>query len=232
MENLPPLLDEPLVSRTSRQDRTTRIRDLIRNFRLEDLLTTRSHSRDFTFYRSDYLLVRIKLFALLFGIATPLWLPLDMHLLPAEHLAAMTWLRLGTGLLFLVLAFFGTRRRSLARSRLALFYLFALPALFYFASRAILGPVEMRGALVGYTFLPFILIGGGALFPLTLTEGLLVMTPVYVTVIGVTGFATETLSGNLFTLPFLGALWLMGLLSAIALWAQSAQLHMLLGLYR
>ncbi|MFA9462133.1 GGDEF domain-containing protein [Thiohalorhabdus sp. Cl-TMA] len=212
---------------TSVQDRTSRIPDLIRNFRLEDLLTTRHHSRDFTFYRSDYLLVRVKLLALLFGIATPLWLPVDMWLLPAQNLTEMTWLRAITGILFLLLAFLGTPRRSLGRARGALFALIAIPAVFYLGSRIILGPEEMQGALVGYTFLPFVLIGGGALFPLTFAESAVMMAVVYLAVF-TTGWFFETWM----TLPFLGTVWLMALLSGIALWAQSAQLHMLLGLYR
>ena len=47
-------------------DHSTRLVDLVRSFRLDDLLTPRLHSADFTFYRCDYLLVRVRLFALLF----------------------------------------------------------------------------------------------------------------------------------------------------------------------
>ncbi|SCY47667.1 GGDEF domain-containing protein [Thiohalorhabdus denitrificans] len=215
------------MSQPPTPERTSRIPDLVRSFRLEDLLTARQHSRDFTFYRSDYLLVRVKLFALLFGVATPLWLPVDMWLLPPESLAAMGGLRALTGFLFLLLALVGTRRRSLARARTALVGLIVIPALFYLASRIILGEEAMQGALVGYTFLPFVLLAGGALFPLTFLEGGGILVVVYLSVLAVGWHA-----GTLFTLPFLGTLWLLVLLSGIALWAQSAQLHMLLGLYR
>ncbi|MFP4615337.1 MAG: diguanylate cyclase [Thiohalorhabdus sp.] len=215
------------MSQPPSPERTSRIPDLVRSFRLEDLLTARQHSRDFTFYRSDYLLVRVKLFALLFGVATPLWLPVDMWLLPSESLAAMGGLRALTGSLFLLLALVGTRRRSLARARVALAALIAIPALFYLASRVILGEEAMEGALVGYTFLPFVLLAGSALFPLTFLEGGGIIAVVYLSVLAVGWQA-----GTLFTLPFLGTLWLLVLLSGIALWAQSAQLHMLLGLYR
>ncbi|HKL77471.1 MAG TPA: GGDEF domain-containing protein [Gammaproteobacteria bacterium] len=215
------------MPQASTTDRTSRLLDLVRQFQLQDLLTTRLHSADFCFYRSDYLLVRIKLFALLFGIATPLWVPVDLWLLPAETLAPMAALRAMTGVLFLGLALFGTSQRSVMRARLALVALIAIPAFFYFASRLMLGPEEMEGAMVGYTFLPFVLLAGGALFPLTLLEGAAILSVVYVAVL-----ATQVLFGQLVSLTALGTLWLMLLLSGIALWAQSAQLHMLLSLYR
>lgn len=208
-------------------DRTTRLVDLVRSFRLDDLLTTRLHSADFTFYRCDYLLVRVRLFALLFGIATPLWVPLDTLLLDDAQQGPMALLRLVTGALFLVLATFGATRRTLWRARLALAGLIAIPAAFYLVSRLLLGPETLEGALIGYTFLPFVLIAGGALFPLTLGEGLALMAVVYAPVLTV-----FSRFGQLTDLTSAGTLWLMLLLSGIALWAQSAQLHMLLGLYR
>lgn len=209
------------------QERTTGILDLFSYFRFEDLLTTRLHSRDFTFYRSDYILVRIKLFALLFGIATPIWIPVDHWLLPPQVLGEMAALRGVSGALFLGLAFFGTRHRTLGLSRFALAGLILIPAVFYLLSRILLGDQALGGALIGYTFLPFVLIAGGALFPLTVLESIGLLTMVYAAVLGV-----EAYFGTLFTLPTMGTLWLMLLLSAITILAQTAQLHMLLGLYR
>jgi len=208
-------------------ERSTRLVDLVRSFRLDDLLTTRLHSRDFTYYRCDYLLVRVRLFALLFGIATPLWIPVDSLLLPPELLAPMAWLRVITGALFLLLAALGGTRRSLWRTRAALLGLFAVPAAFYLASRLLLGSAVMDGGLIGYTFLPFVLIAGGALFPLTFGEGLSLAGLVFAPVLAV----MERFEG-IEAPAALGTLWLMLLLTGIALWAQSAQLHMLLGLYR
>jgi diguanylate cyclase (GGDEF)-like protein len=208
-------------------DRTSSLRDLLHHFQIQDLLTTRLHSRDFNFYRADYLLVRVRLFALVFGLATPLWVPLDLWLLHQDMVPSMAWLRAVTGGLFLLLAAFGTSRRGLLRARLALAALFAIPALFYVQSRLILGPGEIQGALVGYTYLPFVLLAGGALFPLTLLEGTAVMALVFVAVVSTSVAFHQPLS-----LETIGTLWLMALLSGIALWAQSAQLHMLLSLYR
>lgn len=223
----PPQQDSEKLDGPAQSERTSQLGDLLRSFRLEDIFTTGLHSRDFVFYRSDYLLVRVKLFALLFGLATPLWIPMDTLLLPAETWMPMAWLRLATGAAFLLLAWKGTERRSLHRARFALFALIAIPALFYLGSRFILGPQELEGAMIGYRFLPFVLIAGGAIFPLALAEGIAIMLPVYATVLVV-----YTAFGELLELRSLGSLWLMGLLSGIALWAQSAQLYMLLGLYR
>jgi diguanylate cyclase (GGDEF)-like protein len=208
-------------------ERTTGLLDLFRHFRLEDLLTTRLHSRDFTFYRSDYILVRVMLFALLFGVATPLWIPVDHWLLPIGALGDMAALRGVAAALFLVVAFTSTRHRTLAVSRLALVALIAIPAAFYCLSRLILGDQALGGALIGYTFLPFVLIAGGALFPVTVLESIGLMAVVYAAVLTV-----EVYLGTLLTLSTLGTLWLMLLLSGITILAQTAQLHMLLGLYR
>lgn len=225
---VPPAEDnEETEETTARSEQTSRLQDLLRNFRLEDILTTGLHSQDFTFYRSDYLLVRVKLFALLFGIATPAWIPLDTMLLPSHSWIPMAGLRILTGAAFLLLAWLGTRRRSLPRARFALCALVAIPALFYMGSRLILGPQDLEGAMIGYRFLPFVLIAGGAIFPLALAEGAAIMAPVYAAVLVV-----YAAFGELLDLRSLGTLWLMALLSGIALWAQSAQLYTLLGLYR
>jgi diguanylate cyclase (GGDEF)-like protein len=224
---VPPAEDTEDAQAAAKAEGTSRLQDLLRNFRLEDILATSLHSQDFTFYRSDYLLVRVRLFALLFGIATPVWIPMDTLLLPAPYWVPMAGLRAVTGLAFLLLAFLGTRRRSLFRARLALLALISIPALFYLGSRLILGPQDLEGAMIGYRFLPFVLIAGGAIFPLALAEGIGIMVPVYATVLLV-----YTLFGELLDLRSLGTLWLMALLSGIALWAQSAQLYTLLGLYR
>lgn len=89
------------------------------------------------------------------------------------------------------------------------------------------GSIEQEGIIAGYSFLPFLLVVFLAIFPLTLIEGLIYAS----TIIGVFLFS-EFFNVGTFTIKSLGEIWLLVLLSGIAMWAQMAQLHMLLSLYR
>jgi diguanylate cyclase (GGDEF)-like protein len=81
--------------------------------------------------------------------------------------------------------------------------------------------------LLGYSFLPFLLMALLTIVPLTLLEG-----AAYASLIIAFYVVTKLLQGSFFTIPSLGDLWLLLLLAVIALWVQMTQLHMLMRLYR
>ena len=192
----------------------------------DDLLSTKIHSRDFNGSRADYINIRVRVLAITLAVITPSWIPLDFVILSPSHASAMTVMRIVAALLFLSLALWTRPLHNLAIARLRLVLLIGLLGLCHVGAQLILGGSTSEGLLIGYSFLPYLLIALQSIFPLTLLESLGMVAMVMALVAGVEGYF-----GVLLTLPVLAELWLMGLLAGIALWAQMAQLHKLLSLY-
>ena len=193
---------------------------------LRDTLTSRSHSGDFAYARGIYLRTRVMVVSLLFLGLLPLWTLFDWFLLPAESLTLVLGARIamiGT----LVSLFLMTRQRRLPLqwSRLAAGMLLLTPALFYAWVLSILpsGPQ----VLVGYAFIPYMLVAMLAIFPFTLAES---------AVLGIALLCLEMYAlhagGALFTPEGLQAVWLLAALLVIALTANYFQLNLMLRLYR
>jgi diguanylate cyclase (GGDEF)-like protein len=88
--------------------------------------------------------------------------------------------------------------------------LVVIPCVFYFISQLLLtGDVSVWAAM-GYSFYPYVMIA--QLFLIVL--------------------ASQAVGGEFFSSETIAALWLLGLLLTLALWAQMSQLQMLLRLYR
>jgi diguanylate cyclase (GGDEF)-like protein len=204
------------------------LRDWFRSASLSDLLTGDGHSVDFGRLRSEYISSRVRLLAFLFAVLAPLWIPIDYHFLEPELFLSLFAMRLAYSGAYLGLAVWSGRPGNLlvAQIRLALFLI--IPGLFYVGSDVMMQQYHAREeVLIGYTFLPFLMVALLAVFPLTLFEGIASVALIFIFVVAVEGS-----SGTLFALSTLGDLWLMALLAAIALWAELTQLHMLLRLYR
>ena len=209
----------------------SRLRQWAQRKSLEDIVTCGGHSRDFNGSRAEYITLRLRLISLAFAVLAVLWIPIDALFLDADTYHQILRLRAGFSAGFLLLAVwkFAPKSLRMARLRLGLFVL--IPALFFVASRVVLGEASAgeheAGVMVGYTFLPFVMVALLGIFPLTLLEG-----AIYALTIGAVKVGSELYFGTLFDLHTLGQIWLLGLLVVIALWAELAQLHMLLALYR
>lgn len=192
----------------------------------DDLLSTRTHSPDFNGSRADYINIRVRVLAIALAIITPSWIPLDFLILAPGSASAMTVMRIGAALLFFVLGLWINPMYNLWVARLRLVLLLGLLGMCHVGSQLILGGSTSEGFLIGYSFLPYLLIAMQAIFPLTVLESLGLIMMVMALVAGV-----EWYFGALLTLPVLTELWLMGLLAGIAIWTQMTQLHKLLSLY-
>lgn len=200
----------------------------LRRISLQDLIAAGDHSDDFCSSRAEYIYMRVRLLAFAFAAMAVLWVPLDLLMLDGPALAAILGLRLGFAGLFLALALWTRWAHSLRLAWLRLGAFMVIPAVFYVCSRTVLGGgLPEQGVLVGYTFFPYLMVSLMAVFPLTLAEGLSYAGIMTATVVG-----TELAHSSLYTIPALGEIWLLVLLAGIAIWAQLAQLHMLLRLYR
>ena len=202
--------------------------DWLKSASFQDLFSAKDHSQDFNGSRAEYITVRVRLLAFLFAVLAPLWIPIDHIFMPEEQFQPFRYLRMGFSILFFGLGMFdgGTHKIFYARLRILLFLL--IPSVFYVASRQVMGGgMPEEGVLAGYAFLPFLLVVFMAIFPLTLVEGMFYAGFVVMVFLG-----TEYLFGTLNQIQVLGDVWLLALLAGIAMWAQLAQLHMLLRLYR
>jgi diguanylate cyclase (GGDEF)-like protein len=193
-----------------------------------DLTSNRKRTRDFLGTRADFIQDRIRVLALVFAAMVLLWTTLDYFTIQSkETVIRLAVLRILCAGLYLALASYGTKPHDLPRAHLKLASLVILPCLFYIASRFVLEDAGASGALMLYTFFPFVVVVQLAIFPLPLLEGLALMAPAFVTLIVV-----EAHFASLLSLSFLGDLSLLVLLACLALWASMSELQMLLRLYR
>lgn len=193
---------------------------------LHDTLTSRLHSRDFTYARGDYLRNRVTVVGVIFLALLPFWSLIDRFMLPAASMKLTLTARVVMlAILLLVLLLAHRSKAHLQLARLAAGMLLATPAIFYALVLSTLPSGEAN--LIGYSFIPYMLVAMLAIFPFTLTEsGLLGAT-----LIILQAYALHV-AGTLFTGEGLQALWLLAALLVISITANYFQLGLMLRLYR
>jgi len=205
-----------------------RLMEWLRRISFSDLISSEMHSRDFNGSRAEYIYMRIRLLALVFALLSILWIPVDALIVPDDAFSSILALRIAYSTLFLILGISATGAQNLHFARLRISTFVLIPCFFYVGSRIILNDdVNMQAALVGYSFLPYLTVVLLAIFPLTLYEGIS-----YSSLVGITFFGCEIYFSSTLSISTLIDIWLLTLLAGIAVWAQLAQLHMLLRLYR
>ncbi|MCE8053787.1 diguanylate cyclase [Halomonas daqingensis] len=194
---------------------------------LRDTLSSRHHSRDFAFAHARYLRSRVLAVGLIFALLSPLWIVVDTLVLPVELLR---YTLLGRVMLMLglvgVLALAYLSRERIRRIRFSAGMLLTLPAAFYVLVLIIL-PSEQLANLVGYGFIPFLLVAALSVFPFTLLESL----GAGLAMLGLLAFAQST-DGSWLTGQGIESLWLLATLLVVSLAANHFQLSLLLRLYR
>ena len=194
----------------------------------QDILTNRSHSRDFCNSRAEYISIRIRTLAFIFAVLAPIWVPIDYMVMDSVTFQQFLMLRLGFSASFLALTVWGTQCSKLAMARLRIALFILIPGLFYFASHTLLPNNSSDNAiLLGYSFLPLLVMALMAIVPLTLLEGVSFLGLIIAIFVG-----TQLFDNSLFELTTMGQLWLLVLLGTVALWVEITQLHMLMRLYR
>ena len=176
--------------------------------------------------RALVIVSRVRMVALVFALLTPLWIPVDLLIFPRELGVSLAVMRILATLGFGALAFSFRRSESVAMAHLALACLLAVPTAFYAVSSPILTSFALiepaqQAIAAGYAFLPFVMVAGLSVFPITALEGVVLSVPLWLVKL-VVAFVGYDL------LPFasqLGALWLLGLLAVVATLAGMSQLH-------
>ena len=196
------------------------------------LLSPHTHFQLLTRRRATMIVNRVRILALLFGVLTPLWTLIDYFVFPTSLWLSLAALRVSASIAFfsIVLCYKPAGRMGDAYRAIGL--LFAVPTLFYVASHQMLAGMQLSGLssaiATGYAFLPFVLLAGLSIFPLTLLESLMVSSPILV---------AHLLSGylNWPTLEwpsYAGAFWLMTLITGVSALAGISQLAFMIALVR
>lgn len=196
------------------------------------LLLPQPHQPLLTRRRATMIVNRVRLFAFLFAVLTPLWSVVDFVVFPRElwlMLAAMRLLACGA---FCALLFGYRSRGNLLNAYRAIAVLFAIPTVFYVSSHAIIGSYALSGLsaaiAAGYAFLPFVLLAGLSIFPLTLLENILVASPILLA----QGFAGLLSLESLNWPSFAGAFWLLTLITGVSTLSGMSQLAFMIALVR
>ena len=193
---------------------------------VRDTLSGKYHSRDFIHARMEYLRTRVMLVGLIFAVLTPFWTLMDWLVLPSwpahfltariisfAGLAACVWLALR------------------GHQRIRLIYVlsglvFILPASFY-AYMLLMSASAGRYVVLGYGFIPFLLVATLSIFPFTLLESALVGSALLSLQV-----LASVRSDTWMTVQGMQDLWLLAALLVVALTANYFHLGLLLRLYR
>jgi diguanylate cyclase (GGDEF)-like protein len=195
------------------------------------LVMPNRHSMLLTQRRAAMIVNRVRLFALLFAVLTPAWAIVDLMVFKYP-----LWLGLATFRLLACAAFacllFYRPSGSLFDAYRALALLFAIPTFFYVASQTLLGEYQLTqfsaAAATGYAFLPFVLMAGLAIFPLTLMENAVLACSLLFAQALAGYLAWATLSWP----AFAGGFWLLILIAGVATLASLSQLAFMIALVR
>jgi len=180
--------------------------------------------------RALMLVNRVRLFALLFAVLTPLWIVVDVLALPAGLWERLATLRLLSTIAFAALVVWYPQDGRLKPAYQGMAMLFAIPTLFYIGSHMLMTQYHLEGVSAavgtGYAFLPFVLLAAIAIFPLTLLESLAFAMPVLL------AYALAwILDWSVASWPsFGGEFWLLSLLAAVSSLASISQLAFIIAL--
>ncbi|MBZ0092274.1 MAG: diguanylate cyclase [Sulfuricellaceae bacterium] len=182
--------------------------------------------------RAAMIISRVRLVAALFAILTPLWIVVDWWVFPRPLWGWLATGRVASSVMLASLAFLYKSSTSMSRAYLALVILFSIPTAFFIFAHSHLYPFHLDGmaAVVqtGYTFLPFVLVAGLSVFPLTVVEGLVFSFPALLAI--ALPVLINPKVGQLGA--FLGTFWLLLVIAVVSTLAGMSQLGFMINLVR
>ncbi|WP_404384935.1 diguanylate cyclase [Caenispirillum salinarum] len=197
---------------------------------LHDLVVPTGHSPLVQRRRAGLIVSRVRWVAAVFAILTPLWIGVDLTIFPEPLAWWLAGLRVMASAAFAAVALGFRNTESMRTANLALGALLAVPTVFFLISDPLVSGYQITGyaqaLAAGYAFLPFVMVAGLSVFPITASEGAIFSAPLILATIGI-------VLGDFELLPFrtyLGALWLLGLIAVVATLAGMSQLHFMMQL--
>ncbi|MBE0626060.1 MAG: GGDEF domain-containing protein [Burkholderiales bacterium] len=141
------------------------------------LFRARGHTTRLTVPRAAMIVSRVRIVAGILAVLTPLWIVIDMWTLPRDVWQGMVAVRLLTAVAFSAILVALRGMHTMRDAYRALFFLLAVPAAFFLFCYLYIQHFHpdgiVRGFSAGYASLPFVMMGGIAIFPLTLIEGVI-----------------------------------------------------------
>lgn len=193
------------------------------------LLVSTPHSPYLRRHRMSFLIGRVQLVSALFAILVPLWSLVDFAVFPWPEWAILTGMRIGSSVVFILLAWPWDIEPTPRNAFTMLTLMLLGPPVFYLASVPLLSGLELdTWGLIArqlYALLPFVVLAGLSVFPLTVAEMLLVGLPF----MGVTAYGAWVGDGMRVE-DYIGTLWLALLILAVSLFAGVSQLRYMIAL--
>ncbi|GIZ52367.1 GGDEF domain-containing protein [Noviherbaspirillum aridicola] len=182
--------------------------------------------------RADMIISRVRMVAGLFAVLTPLWILVDALVFPWPVAGLLVAGRVVTTLAFALLAVSARPSGRLFDAYRALAFMFSIPTLFFIYSHPLLSHFSVAGPAAaiaaGYAFLPFVMVAGLSVFPLTASEGAVFAVPVLAAEAVIALMQLDMLNWA----SHLGAFWLLMLIATVAILAGMSQLSFMMSLIR
>jgi len=199
---------------------------------LDELILPRRHVALLARRRAEMIISRVRMIAGLFAILTPLWIVIDLLVFSWPATILLVIGRTATTIAFAMLALSFRKTIRMREAYKALAIMFSIPTLFFIYSHPLLSHFNMAGPAAaiaaGYAFLPFVMVAGLSVFPLTAFEAALFAMPVLSAEALVALLQLDMLNWS----SHLGAFWLLFLIATVAALAGMSQLSFMMSLVR
>ena len=180
-------------------------------------------------HRAGVIASRVRIVAGMFALLTPSWILVDAFIYSWPLWGYLAVMRLVTAVSFALLALWSGKTEDISRARKMLLALMLVPMMFFIISNPVISAFEIEGVAqavsIGYIFLPFVMVAGISIFPITAIEGALIAFPVIL--------ITALLPMQVDLMPlmpfnsYFGALWLLVLIAVVSTFAGMSQLQFL-----
>lgn len=182
--------------------------------------------------RTSILATRVQVVAGLFSVLTPLWILVDIFIFPNDVWPILAIARILTTVAFVAVALGAKQVDSMCKAYLLLAMMFAVPTLFFLFTCQYLNQVPLEGMQIGissgYNLLPFVMLAGLSIFPLTIVESLVFAAPILLI-----QFITYVMHWPILDWPTaVASLWLLMLIASVSMLAGISQLTFIIVLMR
>lgn len=199
---------------------------------MRQLIVPAGHTPLLARRRAETIIARVRMVSALFAVLTPLWIIIDLMVFEWPVTILLVIGRVLTTCAFGVLAISYRNSTRMVDAYGALAIMFSIPTVFFIYSHPMLSHFQMDGPAAaisaGYAFLPFVMVAGLSVFPLTALEGALFALPVLGAEALVAFMQLSVLSWS----SHLGAFWLLFLIATVAALAGMSQLSYMMSLVR
>jgi diguanylate cyclase (GGDEF)-like protein len=182
--------------------------------------------------RTMVIVSRVRIVAALYTLLTPMWIVVDIITFDWEVWYPLVVARIAATIAFGLIAFKAKRMNSMRDAYRILAMLFFVPTAFFLFSYQHMAQFHLHGIQqafsAGYAFLPYVMLAGLSIFPLTLVENLAFILPL---------FLMQAVAGAM-RLPLLdwptyaASFWLMTLIAGVAVLAGLSQLAFIIVMVR